>query len=134
MAIFFRPSDFRRLSQGPPGCTPKGHFEGKIYMKFIPKKDRDAFMIHPKLGIIPKAGLPEFLSKYTKNAFQFKFKSLKWKFQWYTKIWIILWIIYYSSSNFRKFYIIFYTIWTCQHLSICNCMLWMSVEHKSKPM
>ena len=36
--------------------------------------NKGVFMIQPKFGIISKAGLPEFLSKYTKNGVKFKFK------------------------------------------------------------
>ena len=122
MAIFFRPSDFRRLSQGPPGCTPKGHFEGKIYMKFIPKKDRGAFMIHPKLGIIPKAGLPEFLSKYTKMLFSsnLKVKNENFndirKFEVYYELYIIL---RQTFINFILYFIQFQRVNIFQYVIAC---------------
>ena len=41
--------------------------------------NKDALMIKLKFEIILKAGLPEFLSKYSKNWVKFKFKRKKLK-------------------------------------------------------
>ena len=39
--------------------------------------NKGVLMTQPKYGIIPKAGLPEFQSKYSKNGVKFKFKHEK---------------------------------------------------------
>ena len=58
-------------------------------------------MILPKFGIIPKAGLPEFLSP--KNGIKFKFKRWKKNLQKHFKYALIIGVIWnYANEKSKK--------------------------------